>query len=89
MRTDERIVADEIDVIGDQHQISRRPERVHPSAGVGHHECLGTEGVHDANGKGDLLEGITLRTGETVPAWRRPAAAQASENQATGVSLDG
>jgi hypothetical protein len=32
--TDERVVAEQIDMIGDQHQIADIPHGIHPTAGI-------------------------------------------------------
>ena len=60
VRADERVVAEQVDVVGDQHQVARRPERIHPAAGVRHDERLRAERAQHAHRKGHLLQRVAL-----------------------------
>ena len=57
---DEGIVAEHVDVICDEHEITGGPHRMHAPARVGDHESTCAERAHDADGKGDFLKRVAL-----------------------------
>ena len=58
--SDQRVVADQVDVILDHHQIARAVLRIHTAAGIGHDQQLGTESLEHPNRERDLLQRIAL-----------------------------
>jgi len=57
---DERILARQVEVILDQHQIARLKRRVDAAGGVRHHQRMHAERLHDAHGKRHRLGGISF-----------------------------
>ena len=57
---DQRVVAQQVDVVVDQHDVAALVVRVHAAAGVADDEQLRAQGLHHAHGQRDLLERIAL-----------------------------
>ena len=55
-----RVVAHQVDVVVDHHDVAQRVERIDAAAGVGNHQQLGPQGPHHADGKGDLPLRVAL-----------------------------
>ena len=87
VRPDERIVAEHVDVIGDQHQVARRPERVHPAAGIGDDEGVRTECAQHAHGEGHLLERVPLVAMEPTLHRHHAPATERPEQESPAVRL--
>ena len=64
--TTKRVLGEEVDMIGDDHQVANLELGVHASCCVGNKEGLDAQLVHDAHGEGDLLHGVTLVEVETT-----------------------
>ena len=84
---DERVVAQQVDVIADQHQVARRPLRVHPAAGVRHDQRPRAERVQHAHRKGDLLELVAFVAMEPALHRHHRAPAEPAEQQLPGMGL--
>src|SRR5262249_13142286 len=53
---DERVVAHQVDVVLDQHQVALGVLRVHAAAGVADNERVAAQGFHDTHRQRDLLK---------------------------------
>ena len=60
VNADERIVAQKVDMVFDEHDVPLGPLRIHAAARIADDEHLATERFHDAHGKGNLLEGVAF-----------------------------
>ncbi len=78
---DQRIVAQQVDVIAEQNQITRIPERVHPAAGVGDNQGRCPERAHHPDGKGHLSEAVALVPVKAALHGHHRALPQAAEQQ--------
>ena len=80
---------EEVDVVGDNHQVADSEGRVHASGGIGDIECADAELIHDAHGEGDLLHGVALIIVEASLHGQDVDASELAEDEFAGVSLDG
>jgi len=58
--TDQGTISQQIDVIGDQHQVAGTPQRMHSAAGIGYDEQPRAQRTHDADREGDLLQRVAF-----------------------------
>ena len=84
----QRIVPEQVDVIGDQDQVAGPPERIHPAAGVGDDERRRSQGAQYPHREGDLLHGVAFVPVEAALHRHHLPATQLSEQQPSRVSLD-
>ena len=89
VRAHERVVAQQIDVVGDEHQVARVPQRVHAAAGVRDDEDARAESPQHAHGERDLLEGVALVAVEPALHRDHAPAGEGPEQELAGVTLDG
>ena len=88
VRPDERAVAEQVDVVGNEHEVARPPQRVHPPAGVGHDEHLRPERAQDAHREGHPAKGVALVAMEAALHRDDRATTKPPAEQATRVRLD-
>ena len=86
---DERIVAHEVDVVLDQHDVALGPLRVHAAAGVADDQDVAAHRLHDADGEGDLLEGVAFVEMEAPFHRHDRLAAERAAHQPARVGFDG
>ena len=83
----QRVFGEEVDMVGDDHEIADFKLRVHSSRGVGDKERLDTQFVHHANGEGHLLHRVALIIMETSLHRHDILVAKFSEDQFSTVSF--
>ena len=79
---DERVVAEEVDVVLDDHDVALAELRVHAAAGVADDQHFTAQGLHDADRKGDLLERVALVEVEPALPWPRRSCPRACRRRA-------
>ena len=85
VRPHQRAVAEQVDVIGDQHQVAGAPVVPHSAARVAHDERAGAKLVQHAHWKCHLLKRIPFIAVEAPLHRRHSLAAECAEQQASGV----
>lgn len=78
---------EEVDMVGDYHQVTNLESGVHATCSVRDEECLDTQLVHDTNGEGNLLHIVSLIVVETSLHSQDVYATQLTENQFAAVAL--
>ena len=78
---------EEVDMVGDNHQVTNLESGVHATSSVRYEECLDTQLVHDTNGEGNLLHIVSLIVVETSLHSQDVYATQLTENQFAAVAL--
>src|SRR4026207_802831 len=89
VRPNQGIVAKQIDVIFDDHDVPLRILGVHAAARVADDERIATEGLHDANGNRDRLKRLAVIKVKTAFHGNDAFAAERSAYQPTSVGLNG
>ena len=87
--TTKRMLGEEINVIGDDHQIADIELRVHAASGIRHKESLDAQFVHDTHGEGYLLHRVALVVMEAPLHGQNIHATQFAEDQFSAMSLNG
>src|SRR5829696_3322353 len=87
IRTNQRIVSQQIDVIADQDQLTGSPLGIHPSTGIGDYEGSGTECVQDPDGECHLGKAVPFVAMEATLHCRHATLAESPEYQPAGVAL--
>ena len=85
----QRMLGEEIDMVGNHHQVANLEAWVHASGSVRDEEGLDTQLVHHANGEGDLLHRVALVVVETALHSHDIHTAKFSEDKFAAVALDG
>ena len=75
------MLGEEIDVVGDDHQVSYMEMFVHAARGIGYEEGFDTQFVHHTYGEGHILHSVTLIEVETALHSKDINTAEFSENQ--------
>ena len=78
---------EEVDVIGNYHQIANLEAGVHATCSIGNEERLDAEFVHDTNREGDFLHGVTFIKVETPLHRHDIYTAQLSEDKFAGMAF--
>ena len=86
IRSDERIVAHEVDVVVDDHERALHEPRVDAARGVGEDERLHTEQPERAHGKGDRPRIVSLVQVTPSRERRNRSSAHGADDQASLVS---
>ena len=89
VRPNQRIVAEQVDMIGDQHEVAGHPQWMHAARDVRHDQRLCPERLQDANRKRDLLQRVALVAMEAPLHHRDPPAAECPKQQTTRMGLHG
>ena len=76
-------------MVGDDHQIAHLEVRVHTARCVRYKQRLDAQGLHHADGEGNLLHRVALIVVETALHGHDILIAQGAENQAALVALNG
>ena len=82
------MLREEVDVVGDDHQVADLELGVHATSGIGYEEGLDAQLVHDAYREGDLLHGVALVKVEAAFHGHDIDASQLAEDEFAGVALD-
>ena len=89
VRPPERAKVEELDVVGDEHEVARLIVCVHSARGVRHDHRLRAKQANDANGVGSVLHGVALVAVHSALHDRDALAAKRSEDEAALVSRRG
>ena len=85
----QRVLGEEVDVVGDDHQVANLELRVHASGGVADEQRLDAQFVHHPHGEGDLLHRVALVVVESPLHGHDVHASQFAEDQFAGMALNG
>ena len=88
VRPDQRIIAEQVDVVGEEHEVAREPQRMHPARDVGDDQCLRAQRPEHPHRESDLLQRVALVAMEAALHDREFAFPHRAEQQAAGVRLD-
>ena len=83
------MLGEEVDMILDDHQVADTEAGVGATSGIADKERLDAQGLHDADGESDLLHAVTLVEVESALHSQNLLAAQLTEDELAGVTLDG
>lgn len=85
----QRMLGEEVDVVGDNHQVANLEARVHTARSIRHEERLDAQFVHHANGECHLLHRVALVEVEASLHGHDVNAAQLTENQFAAMAFHG
>ena len=85
----ERMLREEIDMVGDNHQVADLERRVHAPCRIRHEECLDAQFIHHPDREGHLLHRVALIEVETPLHRHDVDTPQLAENEFSAMSLDG
>ena len=83
----QRVFGEEIDMIGDDHQVADLERGIHAARRVAHEEGLDAQLVHHADGEGDLFHGVAFIKVETPLHGHDILVTKLSEDELPGVAL--
>ena len=84
-----RMLGEQVDVVGDDHDVADEELGIHASGGVAHEERLDAQLVHHAYGERHFLHRVALVVVEAALHGHDILAAKLSEDELAGMSLDG
>ena len=87
--TAQRMLGEEIDMVGDDHQVANPEVRVHATGSIRHKERLDAQLVHHADGEGHLLHVVALIVVEASLHGNDVLASQLTEDQFADMSFNG
>ena len=79
---------EEVDVIGNYHQIANLEAGVHTTCSIGNEERLDAEFVHDTNREGDFLHGVTFIKVETPLHGHDIYSTEFAKDESAGMAFD-
>ena len=85
----QRMLGEEVDVVGDDHQVANLEGGVHATGSIRHEEGLDAQLVHDAYGERYFLHGVALVIVEAALHGHDVYTTKFTEDERTGVALDG
>ena len=85
----QRMLGEEVDMVGNNHQIANLEGRIHATGSIRDKECLDAQFVHDAYGEGHFLHVVSLVVVEAALHSHDVYATQFAEDEGTSVTLDG
>ena len=85
----ERMFWQEVDVVGDEHEVANFKFRIHTSRGVADEEVFDAQFIHDTDRESHLLHVVAFIIMETSFERHDFLAAQATEEQTAAVALNG
>ena len=85
----QRMLGKEVDVVGDDHQVTYLEGGVHASGSIANEEGLYAQFVHDAHGEGHLLHGVAFVIVEAPLHGHDVHAAELAEDELAGVPFYG
>ena len=84
----QRMLWEEVDMVGDDHQVANLEAGVHAASRIADEEGLDAQLVHHAYGEGDLLHGVALVVVEAALHGHDIHSAELSEDELAAVALD-
>ena len=84
----QRMLGEEVDVVGDNHQVANLKGGVHASGRIADEEGLDAQLVHDPYGECHFLHGVALVVVETALHGHDIHPTELTENQLSAMSLD-
>ena len=85
----QRMLWEEVDMVGDNHQVTNLEGRIHTTGSIADEEGLDAQLVHNANGEGYLFHIISLIVVETALHSHDVHTTEFTEDECTSVSLNG
>ena len=89
MLANQRTIAQKIDVIRDQHEVTRTPQRIHATTRARDEQTLRSQGRHDPHREGHLLQLISLITMKATLHCHHRFSGQVPKQEAARVTFDG
>ena len=86
--TTKRMLWEEVDMVGDHHQVADIEFRVHTTCGIRYEEGLDAQFVHHTYGEGDLLHRVALIEVEASLHGKDVHTAQLAEDQFAAMSFN-
>ncbi len=86
--TAQRVLREEVDMVGDDHQVADLELRVHAACRIRYIECRNAQLVHHAHREGDLLHGVALIEVEASLHGENLHAAQLAEDEFAAMPLN-
>jgi len=83
----QRMLWEEVDMIGDNHQVANLETRIHATSGIADKERLDAQLVHHTNREGDLLHRIALVVVETALHSHNVHSAKLAEDEFSTVAF--
>ena len=83
------MLGEEIDVVGDDHQVAYMECLVHASGGIADEECLDAQFVHHTHGEGDLLHRVAFVEMETTLHGENINPTKFAEDKFATMAFDG
>ena len=83
----QRMLWEEIDMVGDDHQVANLKARVHATGSVGDEEGLDAQLIHHANGECDFLHRVSLVEVETALHGHDVHTAQLAKDEFAAVAF--
>ena len=83
------VLREEVDVVGDDHDVANLEGGVHAAGGVGDEECLYAHFIHDTNGERHLFHRVALIVVEASLHGHDVHATQFAEDQLAAMAFDG
>ena len=84
----QRMLGEEVDMIGENHQVADLELRVHATGGVADEECLDAQFIHHPDGEGHFLHRITLVEVEPALHGEDVHATELTEDQLAAVPFN-
>ena len=85
----QRVLGEEIDVVGDDHEVANLEGGVHATGSIGDEERLDAQFVHDADGERHLLHVVALVVVESALHGHDVDAPEFAEDELAAMSFDG
>jgi len=85
----QRMLGEEVDMVGDDHEVANLECWIHATSSIGYKEGLDANLIHHTDGEGHLFHVISLIIVETSLHRHDIYAAKFSENQFSGVPFNG
>ena len=85
----QRVLGEEVDMVGDNHQVTHMERLVHATGGIADEECLDAQLVHDTYGERHFLHRVALVEVETSLHSKDIYPTQLSEDQLSTMSFHG
>ena len=83
------MLGEEVDMVGNDHQVANLKGGIHTTSGIADKECFYAKFIHHTDGEGDFLHRVALVVVETALHGHDVYTTQLAEDECTSVSLNG
>lgn len=84
----QRMLGEEVDVVGDDHEVANLELGIHTARGIADEECLDAKLVHHSDGERNLLHRVALIVMEATLHSHDVLTTEFAEDKLSGMSLD-